>query len=73
MSIFWGAHTHLVKNEPRIASKYLAIHDCQIANAHLAMKKCQIQAIFLAKVSDISRLEKYSKNVLLACLIKVRH
>jgi hypothetical protein len=38
---------HLAMKEHHIASKYLAIHDCQIAIAHLAMKEHKIASNFL--------------------------
>ncbi len=43
------AHTHLAIKERQIASKYLAIHDCQIAIAHLAMKEHQIASNLFSK------------------------
>jgi hypothetical protein len=46
---FFLAHTHLAIKEPQIASKYLAIHDCQIAIVHLAMKERQIASNFFSQ------------------------
>jgi hypothetical protein len=43
------AHTHLAIKERQIASKYLAIHDCQTAIAHLVMKEHQIASIFFSE------------------------